>query len=648
MSEKYDVFICHRGIDAKRNVVSVLSAMLRSKGIICFVDYRMRMGISVKSGIDDAIQSSRVFIIILSPNFASSRWCLDEVVQIMHSVKGMSDLPRKVIPVFYDVPRDLVRQQGRDTSYDLSKVKRTDAAEMESWGKALKGVCDFEGFDYDSKTTPQWEKLEEIAAEVEAFLISHNIILDQDRKMPISREPLHYDVFICHWHPDTQHNVVSVLRGMFASKGISSFVVGYGKNDAGSELNSDIVNTIRNSRVQGANTAYNLRKVKGSTEEERKRWSSALKDLSYFHGLEYNSASTFQWERLSDIVKAVEMSAKEVILCLACLEQLILDRCSSLTTLSFLPLTLRKLSLRMLESKPGSLESVNISLPKLEELAVLWCIKLKKLALETRSLRELNLGGCKGLEELDCKGLLSLKYLELDHCSSLQEFRVDASLPKLEHLSMTWCQKLKTLAIDGTSLRRMDLQGCTALEEFNFKGLLFLQNLKLDGCSSLQELRVDASLPKLEYLSMTWFQKLKTLTLDGTSLRLVDLEGCTALEELYIKGLLSLQHLKLNHCSSLHELRVDHASLPKLQDLSMICCQKLKTLALDGTSLRRVDLQGCTALKEFDFKAFVRRCKGRRSRNRKDQAIQESEMEALSGRPITSILISKTKMTTNF
>ncbi|KAH7430963.1 hypothetical protein KP509_08G022600 [Ceratopteris richardii] len=363
MTQEYDVFICHRG-ETKRNFVSVLGGMLRSKGITCFVDYRMPIGNDVKLEIKGAIEKSKVFIVVLSPHFAQSKWCLDEIGDIME-IQDRMGTSRKVIPVFYDVESEMVRQQEKGTSYDLTKVKRSDAKKIGRWGKALKDVCELDRFDYNSSSMLQWEKSEEIVAKVEDFLISHRIIPGLGTKMPICRECVNYDVFICHWHKDTQRNVVSVLRGMLLCKSITPFVGGYGKDDVGSALDSDIIQAIKNSRVhviflspkfvcskrcleevfhimeiqrtsdashkptvvpifydtepstvryQIEGNAYYLDEAqKSSTADERERWASALHDLSLLHGVEYDPCSeyTFQWEKLYDVVKIVEASAKK-------------------------------------------------------------------------------------------------------------------------------------------------------------------------------------------------------------------------------------------------------------------------------------------------------------------------------------------------
>ncbi|KAH6555505.1 hypothetical protein KP509_1Z248900, partial [Ceratopteris richardii] len=87
MSTNYNVFICHRGPDTKHNIVSVLEGMLRSNGITCFVDYRMDEGNDVNVSIRNAIDISLVHIVILSPTFNTSSWCLDEALRIIEIQK---------------------------------------------------------------------------------------------------------------------------------------------------------------------------------------------------------------------------------------------------------------------------------------------------------------------------------------------------------------------------------------------------------------------------------------------------------------------------------------------------------------------------------------------------------------------------------
>jgi len=56
-----------------------------------------------------AIERSTILLIIFSPDYASSRWCLEEVLKI---VECKDRYERIVIPVFYKVAPTEVRHQS--------------------------------------------------------------------------------------------------------------------------------------------------------------------------------------------------------------------------------------------------------------------------------------------------------------------------------------------------------------------------------------------------------------------------------------------------------------------------------------------------------------------------------------------------------
>ncbi|KAH7430986.1 hypothetical protein KP509_08G023200 [Ceratopteris richardii] len=345
---------------------------------------------------------------------------------------------------------------------------------------------------------------------------------------------------------------------------------------------------------------------------------------------------------------------------LSSLRVLHLDDCTSLATLSSFPTTLESLRLRIYETA-GSLESVeNASRPNLRDLTITIrrCPKLKRLALHATSVVELDLWGCEGLEDLDCKGLSSLRVLHLDDCTSLatlssfpttlESLRLriyetagslesveDASLPNLRDLTITIrrCPKLKRLALHATSLVELDLWGCEGLEDLDCKGLSSLRVLHLDDCTSLATLSSlpttleslslrmhdyetggslesveDASLPNLRELTITNCPELKRLALHMTSLEKLDLWGCEGLEDLDCKGLSSLpttlESLRLRIYETAGLESVEDASLPNLRDLTIMDCRKLKRLALHASSLEKLDLTGCEGLEDLDCKGL--------------------------------------------
>ncbi|KAH7428290.1 hypothetical protein KP509_10G085100 [Ceratopteris richardii] len=90
----------------------------------------------------------------------------------------------------------------------------------------------------------------------------------------------------------------------------------------------------------------------------------------------------------------------EEIASLRSLEQLILGKCTSLTSLPFLPTTLKELNLE----RCWSLRSLKASLPKLERLQLWGCGALETAEVDADSMREFDLSGCQRLKEVDCTG----------------------------------------------------------------------------------------------------------------------------------------------------------------------------------------------------------------------------------------------------
>ncbi|KAM7474472.1 hypothetical protein LguiB_021715 [Lonicera macranthoides] len=106
----YDVFLSFRGEDTRTNFTDHLYAALVDKGIRTFRDYdETEKGESLKPELEKAIKESRISLIVFSKNYATSRWCLDELVMILECRKINSR--HVVLPVFYDVNPSEVRKQ---------------------------------------------------------------------------------------------------------------------------------------------------------------------------------------------------------------------------------------------------------------------------------------------------------------------------------------------------------------------------------------------------------------------------------------------------------------------------------------------------------------------------------------------------------
>ncbi|KAI3827466.1 hypothetical protein L1987_01542 [Smallanthus sonchifolius] len=102
----------------------------------------------MKPEIERAIKNSRASIVVLSKNYATSTWCLDELLLILEQGRECNQF---VLPIFYHVkPTDVRRQKG---SFAI-KLKTSSwwtchkvAHKVKSWKKALMQVADLSGME---------------------------------------------------------------------------------------------------------------------------------------------------------------------------------------------------------------------------------------------------------------------------------------------------------------------------------------------------------------------------------------------------------------------------------------------------------------------------------------------------------------------
>ncbi|CAK7322480.1 unnamed protein product [Dovyalis caffra] len=145
--KKYDVFLSFRGEDTRCGFTSHLyHALNQNKKIPTFIDNDLVRGDEISSSLSKTIKESKLSVIIFSENYASSKWCLEELVQMLEC---RNDNGQRVVPVFYSVDPSHVRNQtGRfgDAFARLIKEKALAMDKVQSFRSALKDAASLSGW----------------------------------------------------------------------------------------------------------------------------------------------------------------------------------------------------------------------------------------------------------------------------------------------------------------------------------------------------------------------------------------------------------------------------------------------------------------------------------------------------------------------
>ena len=78
----YHIFLSFSGKDTRAGFISHLNDALKRKQILTFIDNELETGVEISPSILQAIENSMISLIVFSENYASSRWCLDELVKM--------------------------------------------------------------------------------------------------------------------------------------------------------------------------------------------------------------------------------------------------------------------------------------------------------------------------------------------------------------------------------------------------------------------------------------------------------------------------------------------------------------------------------------------------------------------------------------
>ncbi|XP_061342286.1 disease resistance-like protein DSC2 [Gastrolobium bilobum] len=326
----YDVFVSFSRKDTHQSFMNNLDYVLRRRGIMTFMDDgEFKSGHSIShSDSKEALEESRISIVVLSPDYAYSTWCLNKLVEILDCRKRKNQL---VWPIFYNVEPTDVRHQKNSYRKAMAAHKnrfREDFEKVQKWRSALSEVANLEGWQEGIKII---ERIVEFAVEF-----------------------LFIDVFLSFSGEDTRYSFTGFLYYALRQEEFKTFMDDEGLK-GGDEISETLIKTIKQSRLSiiifSENYAYsswcldelvkiieckNLNKqlvlpifykveksdvcnqeksygdamaehgnIYGNDSEKVQKWRSALSDVANLEGGEHIKENESEYEFIKKIVGIV-------------------------------------------------------------------------------------------------------------------------------------------------------------------------------------------------------------------------------------------------------------------------------------------------------------------------------------------------------
>lgn len=144
-SGEWEVFVSHRGPDTKTTFVDGLRRELPGRSV--FVDEHMDKGVDSWATIKGALQQARVVVLVLSPGYQESPWCLEEMRLAFEAGKV-------VRVVFYETSPGQIPILNLEPA--LIKAQRSPQLAggqelLSDWQAALAKAATVVGWEYPSK-----------------------------------------------------------------------------------------------------------------------------------------------------------------------------------------------------------------------------------------------------------------------------------------------------------------------------------------------------------------------------------------------------------------------------------------------------------------------------------------------------------------
>ncbi|XP_042962528.1 disease resistance protein Roq1-like [Carya illinoinensis] len=244
-SQNHDIFLSFRGKDVRHKFIAHLNRALRQSGIKTYMDgVDLERGEQISSELFKAIEESRISIIVLSKNYAESKWCLDELLKILECRKTFK---QTVLPIFYEIkPSDVRDQKGSfgEAFTKLGKKIKDDIKLLEYWKEALEEVAKLSGLEYIAFEDDESKFIQNIIGWINSKIVKQTPL--SVAKYPVGIEYRKQDIY---QHLSVERNDIIRIVGIFGPGGIGK-----------TTISKDIYNQI-SSQFEGSCFLSNIREI---------------------------------------------------------------------------------------------------------------------------------------------------------------------------------------------------------------------------------------------------------------------------------------------------------------------------------------------------------------------------------------------------
>ncbi|CAN1171574.1 Disease resistance protein L6 [Linum perenne] len=183
-SGEYEVFLSFSGTDVRKTFADHLYTNLVSSKIRTFIDEEeLRKGETIGLSLVKAITESKIYIPIFSKNYASSKWCLQELAKMVDCWKngGGGKGQHIILPVFYLInPRDVRHTDSGSykEAFEQHSLKHDPEIVLE-WKNALQEVGQMKGW-HITESDRQGAIIDEIFSEVDIHLRANYTLMTDE------------------------------------------------------------------------------------------------------------------------------------------------------------------------------------------------------------------------------------------------------------------------------------------------------------------------------------------------------------------------------------------------------------------------------------------------------------------------------------